>query len=239
MHLQQTKRASAASGGPQYYFHDLSDSVKTYLRSKGAVPVALVTPYGATKSHFFAVGKDHKLDEKGKAVPGSVGHDRIQQGQGEASIGEQIRHWYSLPAGQFERIDVEVDTIDDAFYMRPIVCKYAGSKRTKTLHKVERPLTFTLDYISPFWRRHLEKIGRAKPDVLEWSVREICRIAKDHRPETKIPHILEPRFAPRVRASQSSRRVPGSLRGQGIRLRFDYRVSRISTLRRAGRDQEE
>jgi hypothetical protein len=191
MHLQQTKRASAATGGPQYYFHDLSESVKTYLRSKGAVPVALVTPYGATKSHFFAVGKDHKLNNKGNVVAGSVGHDRIQQGQGDASIGEQIRHWYCLPAGQFERIDVEVDTIDDAFYMRPIVCKYADSKRTKTLHKVERPLTFTLDYISPFWRHQLDKIKQKKSELLIWSVREICRIVKDHRPETKVPHIQE------------------------------------------------
>ena len=34
MHLQQTKRASRASGGPQYYFHDLSEPVKLYLRDQ-------------------------------------------------------------------------------------------------------------------------------------------------------------------------------------------------------------
>jgi hypothetical protein len=62
MHLQQTKRGSRDSGGPQYYFHNLSDAVKTYLRKKGAVNVALVTPYGATKTDFYAIGKDHKLD---------------------------------------------------------------------------------------------------------------------------------------------------------------------------------
>jgi hypothetical protein len=63
MHLQQMKRGSSiATGGPQYYFHDLSDLVSTYLRAQGAVRVALVTPYGATKSDFFAVGKDHKLE---------------------------------------------------------------------------------------------------------------------------------------------------------------------------------
>jgi hypothetical protein len=140
MHLQQTKRQSAASGGPQYYFHDLSDLVKTYLRKKGAVPVALVTPYGATKSHFFAVGKDHKL-KGSKAIVGKVGHDRIQQGEGVASIGEQIRHWYELPAGQFERIDIEVETIDDRFYVRPINVKYAGLSRTRQIHKVHNPLT--------------------------------------------------------------------------------------------------
>ncbi len=40
MHLQQTKRESRATGGPQYYFHDLPESVKVYLRKKGAVPSA-------------------------------------------------------------------------------------------------------------------------------------------------------------------------------------------------------
>ncbi|MBI3653325.1 MAG: hypothetical protein HY231_20030 [Acidobacteria bacterium] len=64
MHLQQTKKGSRGTGGPQYYFHDLTDSVKTYLRQKGAVRVALVTPYGATKSDYTAVSLDRKIDRK-------------------------------------------------------------------------------------------------------------------------------------------------------------------------------
>jgi hypothetical protein len=207
MHLQQTKRASAATGGPQYYFHDLSESVKTYLRTKGAVPVALITPYGATKSHFFAVGKDHKM-EGGKIVAGSVGHDRIQQGKGESSIGEQIRHWYKLRPGQFERIDIEVDTIDNALYLRPIRCKYSASRRTISLTKVERPLTFTRDYMSPFWRRQLDHIRKEQSDLLEWSVQEISRITRDHRSSTKLPHIQE----------QDLLRASGPLKHLGVSL---------------------
>ena len=99
MHLQQTKKGSIKTGGPQYYFHDLDDSVRLYLRKKGKVPVALVTPYGATKSDFFALGKDHKLGPDGAVVPGRVGHDRIQQGGAAQSIGEDIRHWYRLKTG--------------------------------------------------------------------------------------------------------------------------------------------
>ena len=34
MHLQQTKRSSLATGGAQYYFHNLTDDVKNYLRKK-------------------------------------------------------------------------------------------------------------------------------------------------------------------------------------------------------------
>ena len=99
MHLQQTKRASRETGGPQYYFHDLADAIKTFLRKKGAVRVALVTPYGATKSDYFAVSTIHKLDNKQRPVPGNVGHDRIQQGLAAESIGEAIRIGISFRLG--------------------------------------------------------------------------------------------------------------------------------------------
>jgi hypothetical protein len=62
MHLQQTKRGSLASGGPQYYLHDLTPEVRKELRKRGNVPVALVTPYGATKSDYVAVDRDRKLN---------------------------------------------------------------------------------------------------------------------------------------------------------------------------------
>lgn len=171
------------------------------------MPVALVTPYGATKSDFYAVGKDHKF-QGSKIVRGNVGHDRIQQGNSEASIGEQIRYWYGLPAGQFERIDIEVDTIDDALYIRPTVCKYAGSKKSKQIEKVTSSLTFTKHYASPFWRKQLDKIKKNEPELLRWSVEEICRVAKDHRPTSRVPHIQEPDL---LRAS-------GPLKHMGVTL---------------------
>jgi hypothetical protein len=116
MHLQQTKAGSRKSGGPQYYFHNLTKIVKSYLREQGAVRVALVTPYGATKTEYYALSKDYKFDRLREIVEGKVGHDRIQQGDATESIGEAIRQWYNLPKGDFERIDVEIDVIDDAFY---------------------------------------------------------------------------------------------------------------------------
>ena len=189
MHLQQTKRGSIATGGPQYYFHDLSDPVLTYLRAQGAVRVALVTPYGATKSDFFAVGKDHKLvSADGKVRIGKVGHDRIQKGKASGSIGEAIRDWYRLNVGDFERIDVDVQIVEDIFYVRPLQCKYASYPRTIKLPVVERPLTFTFDYQSPFWRQQIESVDLK---LALWSLDEICRILKDHRPATKLAHIQE------------------------------------------------
>ena len=89
MHLKQTKAESRKSGGPQYYFHDVRDTLKDFLRRKGACRVVLQTPYGIAESPFIAVGRDHKLDRKGRILKGKVGHDRIQQGADAAeSIGE-------------------------------------------------------------------------------------------------------------------------------------------------------
>ena len=80
MHIQQTKVESRATGGPQYYLHNVPDHVKDFLRKRGACSVVLQTPYGIAHSKFTAVGRDHKLSDKGKVVAGKVGHDRIQDG---------------------------------------------------------------------------------------------------------------------------------------------------------------
>ncbi len=208
MHLQQTKRGSRETGGPQYYFHDLSDSVKTYLRKKGAVRLALVTPYGATKSEYFAVSTDAKLDNKLRAVPGKVGHDRVQQGHASESIGEAIRVWYRLKAGDFERIDVDIEIQDDAFYLTPIRYKYADKPREVEIAQHDRPLTFTRAYASPLWIEQLVAVNQAEPGVVAWSLSEICRIMKDHRPP-ELPHVQE----------QDLLRASGPLRHLGLSLR--------------------
>jgi hypothetical protein len=191
MHLQQTKRKSRGSGGPQYYFHDLTDPVKIYLRKKGAVRVALATPYGATKSDYFAVSTSHKLDSHQKPVPGKVGHDRIQQGRASQSIGEAIRHWYKLPAGDFERIDVDIDIQDDFFYITPLICKYVGKKRSVPISRIHRPLTIIRGYVSPLWAEQLATVDEHKPGIVSWALNEVCRVVKDNRKETKLLHIQE------------------------------------------------
>lgn len=208
MHLQQTKRGSRRTGGPQYYFHDLPEVVKLYLRKKGAVRVALVTPYGATKSDYFAVSTVHKLDSKMKPVPGKVGHDRIQQGRARQSIGESIRYWYKLPKGDFERIDLDIEIRDDVFYLTPLTCRYAHKARAKTIERVHKPLSFTKSYKSPLWLKQLEHAEKQCPGIVKWSLDEICRIVADHRPESRVPHIQEPDI---LRAS-------GPLRHLGVRV---------------------
>jgi len=191
MHLQQTKRASRESGGPQYYFHDLTPEVRRHLRRKGAVHVALVTPYGATKSDYLAVAADKKLNKRNNPVPGQVGHDRIQQGYAEGSIGESIRDWYRLPPGDFERIDVDIEIRDQVFYVTPLICKYAGSAKSVNLPCIIRPLTFTKTYRSPFWLKQMATVAKDIPWLISWCKEEFQRIARDHYHPTWLPHIQE------------------------------------------------
>ena len=192
MYLLQTKKDSIKYGGAQYFLHGLSDTVKTYLRAKGAVPVALVTPYGATKTDYVAVSADRKFNDQQKLVPGYVKKDRIQQGHGSESIGEAIRDWYKLPKGNFDRIDVDIETRDNAFYLTPLNYKYATKNIRREIPTIERPLTFNTSYVSTFWKLQLQQVEKRNRGIVAWSLGEICRVVKDHLPGSKLAHIQEP-----------------------------------------------
>jgi len=208
MHLQQTKRDSRASGGPQYYLHDLTPEVRKKLRKHGCVEVALVTPYGATKSDYVAVDKNRKLNRAGKVVEGSVGHDRVQQGHAGESMGESIRKWYMLPPGDFEKITIDIEVRDDRFYIRPLTCKYSNNGKILKILGDDRPLTFTLDYRSPLWLKQLVKVEKKQKGIVWWCIEEFRRIAKDHAKATRLPHIQETDIL----------RAAGPLRHLGITL---------------------
>ncbi len=190
MYLLQTKKGSRVRGGPQYYFHDLTENIALHLRSKGAVKVALVTPYGATKSDFFAVSKDHKL-EGDRAIPGRVGHDRIQQGRASGSIGEAIRHWYQLLSGDFARIDVDVTPRDDVFYVTPLSYVLSNNSRVRDIVHFRQPLSFTKEFSSLLWRRQLDLVSRKDHNGLKWAFRDLCRVVGDHLKATKAPYVDE------------------------------------------------
>jgi hypothetical protein len=191
MHLQQTKSGSRDSGGPQYYFHSIPGHVKEFLRNRGACPVVLQTPYGIAKSSFVAVDRDHKLSG-GKPVPGRVGHDRIQQGSGDQSIGEAIRHWYGIKGGRdFERIDVEAVIHDDGhFILIPTAVRLRGASRTHVLEKVTMPLSFHRDYQSKLWRQQIARRRAESPVDIQWAAAQINRVVADHRRED-VKHVLE------------------------------------------------
>ncbi len=177
MHLQQTKSESRATGGPQYYFHDVPATIKAFLRSRGACPVILETPYGIANSSFMAVGKDHKLTPNGQVVPGKVGHDRIQQG-----IGEAIRSWYALrPNEDFERIDVEVRIHSEGhFILAPTAVTLRGRNRTIPLRRPERPLSFHRDMQSRLWRDQLDEVRQENLERWSWVTKQVQGVIRDH-----------------------------------------------------------
>jgi hypothetical protein len=191
MHLQQTKRGSRETGGPQYYFHGLTKQIKRHLRAEKSVPVALVTPYGATPSSFLALALDAKLAPNGEVVPGRVGHDRIQQAGAGESIGEAIRYWYKLKSGDFERIDVEMEDLDDKFYLTPIGYRYAGRSKMHVIRRPEFPLSFNDRLQSDLWHRQLERVRRDQPEMWRWSIEEICRVAEAHADDSGFRHVKE------------------------------------------------
>jgi hypothetical protein len=190
MHLQQTKSQSRRSGGPQYYFHSLDGHVKEFLRKRGACDVVLQTPYGITASSFIAVDRDHKI-VGGNIVPGSVGHDRIQQGTADHSIGEEIRHWYGLKSGDFETIEIEVEIHKDGhFIVVPTAVSMRGRARWQTLEKIPSPLSIHRDYQSKFWRVEIERRRNKYRNQVTWAASQIRRIVQEHL-EEDASHIPE------------------------------------------------
>ncbi len=195
MHLQQTKAGSRKTGGPQYYFHDLAEPIKHYLRRKGACPVVLQTPYGIAESPFVAVGRDHKLLTNGHVVSGRVGHDRVQQSIGaDESIGEAIRCWYNLARGcDFERIevDVRIDKLGQ-FILAPLKFHFRGKSRTAELALLDRPLSFTRRYQSPLWVQQIDAVATANPAAIRWVMQETTRVAREHLdPNTRNVHEVD------------------------------------------------
>ena len=187
MHLQQTKAGSRGSGGPQYYFHDVPAHIKEFLRKRKACPVVLQTPYGITRSEFTAVDRDHKLVGN-KVVPGNVGHDRIQQGAASRSIGEEIRYWYGLKAGQdFEWIEVDAQIHKDGhFILVPTSVKMRDAKRAREVERVLFPLSFHRKHQSSFWREQIEHRRSKSSEDVAWAAAHINRVVAEHaQPQEK------------------------------------------------------
>ncbi len=171
------------------------------------MPVALMTPYGASKSNFMAVGKDFKLAGR-EVVRGGVGHDRIQQASAPESIGEAIRKWYGLARGDFERMDVEIDIRDGKFYITPIGYKLVGRSRSIPIQRPTYPLSFTHQFRSELWQRQLTAVHRSDPKGFHWAQQELQRVITVHRRPTLEPDIQE----------QDLLRASGPLNIYGVRL---------------------
>lgn len=189
MHLQQTKLKSRKTGGPQYWLQMPTDEVGIYLRTKRAVPVALMTPYGITRSDFMALDKDYKL-VGGKPMRANAQHDRIQQARASESIGEAIRRWYQFPKGiDFERINIEIEIREGTFYLIPVAVKLRGRPGPRPIGRPENPLSFHRHFQSQLWRKQIGEVRKTDAGGFHWAISEISRIVKEHHAAT--PYVKE------------------------------------------------
>jgi hypothetical protein len=191
MHLQQTKQGSRKYGGAQYWLQDISDAIRNHLSAEKAVPVALVTPYGATPSDFRAVWRDAKLTRDLRIVPANRQHEAIQKAGAPGSIGEEIRHWYRLKPGDFYRIDIEIQVLDDKLYLTPLGYNYGEGSRIQPIQRPEFPLSFNDRRQSELWKRQLKHVQQKQPEMWRWSLGEICRVAQAHAQESEFRYVRE------------------------------------------------
>ena len=184
-HIIQTKQASRASGGPQYYLHGLEPQTSAFLTSVGACPVWLGTPYGVVEGGLVAVAKD-KVLRKGRLRDGRVGHHRIQRQSAQASVESQIRHWYGITATSplyqvvFREITYRSRTTGrTALILLPEAIQLQG-RRMKQLALDFQPLTFTQNHRSTLITDHLDQVKKARKADAAWAGRQIEQVLEDH-----------------------------------------------------------
>jgi hypothetical protein len=213
MHLQQTKQGSRVFGGPQYWLQKIPDAIRNHLRAERAVPVALVTPYGATPSDFRALWRDAKLTHDLKIVKANRQHEAIQKAGARGSIGEEIRQWYRLKPGDFYRINIEIQVLDDKFYLTPVGYNFEKDAPIQAIPRPEFPLSYNNRRQSDLWKRQLAHVQKAHPEMWRWSIGEICRVAQAHAKNAGYANVAE----------QDLLRASGPLKILGVEL-GPYRV---------------
>ena len=205
----QTKQGSRATGGPQYYLHDLEVATKTTLRKLGRCEVWLGTPYGVVQSGLTAVAADKVLDGE-RVKPGKVGHDRLQRHDAAYSVEAEIVRWYGMgTTSPIKRVDVRDKcyhskaTGRNAILLMPERVVFQNG-RARALPFEHNPLTFTVTHQS---RLILRQLDRASRGDLEWMKGQIAQVIEDHL-ERRVKYLGE----------EDLLRTSGALSRLGIQL---------------------
>lgn len=156
--IEQTKKASGKSGGPQYYLQDLNEPTKRLLRDYKRRPVKLWTPYGVVNTGMEAVSKSI----------GSVGHDRIQTGGRAPNVAEQVASWYALNRSEIETIEFADSFDNDSFVIRPTHIKFFGNRARRVIYPGSHPLTFVAGTHSPLLLEHIKNKAGLNDDWIAW-----------------------------------------------------------------------
>ncbi|MCH8150912.1 MAG: hypothetical protein IH830_00890 [Planctomycetes bacterium] len=203
--IEQTKKQSRKSGGPQYYLQGLNEHINQLLRHNQRREVRLWTPYGVVDPGLQAVSSS----------VGRVGHDRVQSAGRARTIADQIAYWYSLKRRDIERIDFE-DSFDhnNCFVIRPTKIKFFNRKARKTVYPDSNPLTIIRGRQAPLLTNHFRSTLQRDRSKREWVTDQICSLVADHKPTA--PNVDE----------RDLLRASGALDMLGIRL-GTYRLKDI------------
>lgn len=192
--IEQTKKSSRKSGGPQYYLQGLRAATQAALESFGRCPVRLWTPYGVVESGLEAVSR--RL--------GSVGHDRVQSGRRVASVADQIAHWFRLRKSDIETLEFDDSFADRAFVIRPSRVKFFSRKPIRTLFSPDHPLSVTPAAQSELFASHLRHgVDRSERSWVRDQLKEIVDEHDSSPPDLDERDLL---------------RVSGALSKVGVRL---------------------
>jgi hypothetical protein len=173
--IEQTKKGSRKSGGPQYYLQGLSDTVTTVLEAKRRRPLVLWTPYGLVETQLAAVSKR----------VGAVGHDRIQTTRrGVPQIAEQVAYWYALKSRELETIEFADVASANVLLMVPSRITFFGRKQPRKLQKDSHPLTVTAHHRSPFLLAGIRDALGACAHCRKWVVDQIGELVEQHERAT-------------------------------------------------------
>jgi hypothetical protein len=180
--IEQTKKGSRKSGGPQYYLQGLGEAAKAILERRGQVNVALWTPYGPVCEGLVAVSRQ----------VGSVGHDRVQNPARSGSIADRIAYWFGLRSANLERVEVDDFCLGHGnqlfLHLRPRSAKAFGGRQQKLVQD-DHPLTIVRGHLSRPLHAQIEHLKRQSRAELTWIRVQICRVIKEHSAGT--PHLDE------------------------------------------------
>lgn len=172
--IEQTKKGSRKSGGPQYYLQGLSQNSGELLRRRRRCPVRLWTVYGIVETGLVAVSRN----------VGQVGHDRIQRAARQskaASIAEQVAHWYLLRSSNVETIEFADSLDDDAFVISPTRITFYRGRRPQRIEKDSHPLSLTANHRSALLLEHFRSRREVCATCRPWAAGQISGLVADHR----------------------------------------------------------
>ena len=172
-HIEQTKKGSRKSGGPQYYLQDLAQNSGELLSRRRKCPVRLWTVYGIVETGLVAVSKSI----------GSVGHDRLQRaskGARTGSIAEQVAYWYKLKSSDIETIEFDDSLDQEAFVICPTRIRFFKKPSPKRIEKDSHPLTLTNNHRSQLILDHLKSRKDVCTTCRPWAGTQIRDIVAAH-----------------------------------------------------------